>query len=365
MLLLFRCMRHFRFYCGLKLSLLLIFMPLIAESALPDVDRIVDAVGVASNAREVFRYSLKHSSFSDYSFKVRYVVLPKGEKLGIDEQSGIVLFPDDTVIVKIFFYYALEGADCPAPNQPLLAQKRDQRLPHQGVGEACLIEVRTLTLSGGRWTPAVFVPNERQLLVPVPTGGSLNVSLYAGEMVEIFDYSIPDLGECTHCHQGALGKGLTFDVIGPSLVRRVDWSESDLRMLSSKESDLGTRRNLLEVDIQHEGDIARSYLDINCGHCHNPTGLAGSSGLFLTSDIKSSKYLGICKPVVASGNEYAGDFYDVVPGQSSRSVLLHRIKSVEAGVKMPELGRMLMDTQGLQWVSSWIDNLEGACRGLN
>ena len=46
---------------------------------------------------------------------------------------------------------------------------------------------------------------------------------------------------------------------------------------------------------------ARAYLDVNCGHCHNPKGPANTSALDLTIFAAGDRHLGMCKPPVAAG----------------------------------------------------------------
>ena len=46
---------------------------------------------------------------------------------------------------------------------------------------------------------------------------------------------------------------------------------------------------------------ARAYLDVNCGHCHNPSGLARTSGLYLNIEEMNPARYGVCKPPVAAG----------------------------------------------------------------
>ena len=46
--------------------------------------------------------------------------------------------------------------------------------------------------------------------------------------------------------------------------------------------------------------IEQDYLDVNCGHCHSPTGNANSTGLYLNLETRDLN-LGIYKKPVATG----------------------------------------------------------------
>ena len=63
---------------------------------------------------------------------------------------------------------------------------------------------------------------------------------------------------------------------------------------------------------------ARAYLDVNCGHCHNPSGLARTSGLYLNIDETNPARYGVCKPPVAAGQGSGDREVDIVPGQPER-----------------------------------------------
>jgi hypothetical protein len=106
---------------------------------------------------------------------------------------------------------------------------------------------------------------------------------------------------------------------------------------------------------------ARSYLDVNCGHCHNPRGAADTSGLFLDMRESDPRRLGLCKPPVAAGRGSGGLAYSLLPGQPDASILSYRMRSTELDVMMPELGRTTVHREGVALIDDWIRAFPGAC----
>jgi hypothetical protein len=111
-------------------------------------------------------------------------------------------------------------------------------------------------------------------------------------------------------------------------------------------------------DLDHR---ARSYLDVNCGHCHNPKGAADTSGLFLNAAETSMRRLGACKPPIAAGRGSGGRHFSVVPGQPDASILIYRVGGTDPGVMMPELGRTTVHEEGLELLRHWVESLPGVC----
>jgi hypothetical protein len=102
---------------------------------------------------------------------------------------------------------------------------------------------------------------------------------------------------------------------------------------------------------------ARAYLEINCGHCHRPEGPAKNSGLDLTIFSASALSLGVFKGPVAAGAGSGGHSFDIVPGKPAQSILTYRMESSDPGVMMPELGRRLIHTEGIELIKNWITNM--------
>ena len=107
-------------------------------------------------------------------------------------------------------------------------------------------------------------------------------------------------------------------------------------------------------ETQNINDRVRSYLDVNCGHCHSPTGNANSTGLYLHLNETRDIHLGVNKKPVATGRGSGGMKYSIVPGKPEESILLHRMISLDPGVMMPESGRALSHTEAVDMVRSWI-----------
>ena len=100
---------------------------------------------------------------------------------------------------------------------------------------------------------------------------------------------------------------------------------------------------------------ARSYLDINCAHCHDPNAVQGiTSQLFLGHDNVDLFRLGHCKRPGSAGAGTGGFEFDIVPGSPDTSILYFRVATELVGAMMPLLGRSLTHTRGAELIHAWI-----------
>ncbi|MGB1556947.1 MAG: hypothetical protein ACPHCJ_04120, partial [Oceanococcaceae bacterium] len=129
---------------------------------------------------------------------------------------------------------------------------------------------------------------------------------------------------------------------------------------------------------------ARSYLEANCAHCHNPKGVAKSTRLNLDRWILSegqvsprpvNRDYGICKSPVASGRGTGDRLYDIVPGDPEASIMHFRLDNADdPAIRMPPIARSVRHDEGFALIEQWIaalplpttedDNCSGALGGL-
>ena len=103
---------------------------------------------------------------------------------------------------------------------------------------------------------------------------------------------------------------------------------------------------------------ARAYLDINCGFCHKPDGVANMSGLFLDASNKHELSLGIRKKVLAAPMASGGLMHDIEPGHPEKSALVYRMNATLLGVAMPQVGKLQVHKEGVARISEWIRSME-------
>lgn len=297
-------------------------------------------------------YDLTTSLFSNYASKQRFVYLPKGKSANFREDEQLTLeFPDSTVIIKTF-YYNNDFTD--------LSQGKN------------ILETRLLIKLDGEWIAEEYVWNEEQTDAERYISGKIvNVSwthFDGSQRTSI--YGIPNKNECKGCHE--LNEEVVL--IGPKarfLNKDFDYEDGTMNQLLKWES-LGKLTNLpplAEVskagtwdnDQESLDTRARSYLDINCAHCHNIDGPANNSGLFLDFYQTDPTRLGVCKNPVAAGNGSGGFSYSILPGNPDESIMIYRLNSLEPDVSMPELARSVIHEEGLQLLRDWILEMEGDC----
>ncbi|WP_223807094.1 SO2930 family diheme c-type cytochrome [Montanilutibacter psychrotolerans] len=323
----------------------------------------------------VLPYDLNTPLFSDYAHKLRTVWMPAGTAAQYRADDSFA-FPVGTIISKTFYYPRAGGAA--AANAVLKADAT----PDERIGDGLdltrvrMIETRLLVRREGGWAALAYVWNDAQTeAVLSRAGASLPLQLVAQDGGGTdFTYQVPDQNQCAGCHAsnnttraiapiGAKARHLHRDYAyangsAPQLQR---WQQ--VGYLTGAPAAAATPRNADWRDGARASldARARAYLDINCGHCHNARGPADTSGLLLDSSVVSTRQLGICKPPVAAGQGTGDHTFDIVPGQPAQSILVYRMRSLDPGAMMPELGRDLIHEEGVALVSEWIGAQNGRC----
>ena len=288
---------------------------------------------------DVVPYELITALFSDYTDKHRFVYLPDGTTAKYEGEE-VFDFPIGTALIKTFSYQTNEGG-------------------------TLLLETRLLLNKEDGWDALTYVWDIDR--------GDAFLAL-GGKTIEVTDvvtptnanfirYRAPNKNQCKECHL----KDDAVEPIGPK-PRNINKAIAYENGIKNNQIDHWAALGLLEekpysndlmVDAFNDNhDInlrARSYLDINCGHCHSPEGSASSSGLYLSID---DKQFGIFKKPVAAGRGSGGLSYSIVPGQAEESILLFRMLSNEPDIMMPESGRALMHAEAIDLIAEWINEMK-------
>jgi uncharacterized repeat protein (TIGR03806 family) len=291
----------------------------------------------------VLPYDLISPLFSDYADKLRFIYIP-GNKAAAYKHNKVFDFPNGTALIKTFAY---------------LNNYQNLKTPKQ------LLETRLLIKKNDNWENVSYIWNDDQNEAFLSIAGKTISTKFINKYGNLIDvrYRVPNINQCKECHTS--NKKIT--PIGPkarNLNKSFNYFEGPKNQLI-KWHQMGWVENNLNiksmVDWQDESkelnDRARSYLDINCAHCHIDGGSADTSGLYLDFNENNKINLGIYKKPVATGRASNNLRYSIVPGKPNQSILLYRMQSLDPGVMMPESGRFLEHTEAVELINKWIKNL--------
>ncbi|MBQ0794486.1 MAG: right-handed parallel beta-helix repeat-containing protein [Zhongshania sp.] len=355
-------------------------------------------------------FVLNTKLFSDYSTKYRVAYIPEGEQAiyrdGEDNANAAILFPLGTILAKTFSF----------TNEPSQTET--------AVETRLIIKRQT---SGGqfywegleyKWT----VENGQKVARLLQQGDVVSGSwdyhdVDSGEhyVGSTDSYSLPNANQCQSCHANDDAETGTAP-IGPKArnLNRPFASESPLPsgidshpiygknqllylcqngLMKNCPSNLAldsTTQYLTAVERNPKFNVpgdagfaagsdqdiekrVRSYLEVNCSHCHNPRGLAQNTGFYLDVFRSVNDTFGICKGPTASGTEgRGGREYDIVPGNAIDSILPYRLgpEATTLAARMPPIARSTVHGTAFNLVTQWInevvddsyDNAD-ACKG--
>ncbi len=292
----------------------------------------------------VLPYDVISPLFSDYSKKKRFVWMPDSVSALYDGDHDILSFQEGTVLLKNFYYSNVQPG-----------------------GRTRVIETRMEYLLDGEWQFAEYVWNEEQTEAVLDLGGSFTEVNWIDEkgMNQFVNYRIPAGPECLTCHK----IGDVPIPIGPKPQNiNQDYNYSDgVKNQLLKWEEVGYLNSVFPVNInttvawddttQLLTDRVRSYLDMNCAHCHREGSHCDYRPIRLAfEETLDPVNLGYCvepDEFVAPGLSY------IIEGSNpDRSALFYRMNSIDAAERMPLLGRTIRHEEGLDLILEYINSLE-------
>ncbi|MDN3493592.1 PQQ-dependent sugar dehydrogenase [Winogradskyella bathintestinalis] len=306
-------------------------------------------------------YELYESFWSDGALKKRWIAVPNNDGVhsGPAEQIkyseyGEWEFPPGTVVIKQF--------DLPIDdNDSSIIKKIETRFSVMGndgkmyfltynwnddqtdavLQTTSLNEpVEITTIGGGTRTQMWHFPSNSECIDCHNDANKGNLGLRARYLNTEYDYS-------THDSSGQISNQLV--------------TLSHLGILDQPITDTDTPNILSNKSLQDPeatiNEKARSYLDLNCAYCHrHDNSNRAEFDLRVFNSLEATELLtaGILNPLNIDPNEeivYAGD--------ASKSILYHRMNSVNPNVMMPPLAKTIIDQPAVDLIEAWIDQLDG------
>lgn len=310
---------------------------------------------------DVLPYEPASSLFTDYAHKKRFVWIPKGMKATYDGDGKVLQLPVGSAIIKTFYYEKV---------QPLNTTK--------------IIETRLMIRKADGWIFAEYVWNNDQTEAYLDMNGS-NVSIdYKDEnniLQSVPNYRIPNVVQCIICHKskqmvnnvevdtyipiGIKPQNLNFDYNYGNETKNqlTKWIEKGILQNNfSLPSEANTAIDYKDVTKPLEKRV-RSYLDINCAHCHQDNRHCDYRPMRFSftesGDIQNGRAnLGICVDTQDMQDFPPALSKIISPGNVNRSMLYYRLNTTNENFRMPLHGRTVIHTEGLNLLQQWINTLQ-------
>ncbi len=294
----------------------------------------------------VLPYKIISGLFIDYAKAKTFVWMPKGKKATYVNDYSIFDFPDGTVLITTHYFENV-------------LPKKDTRL----------IETRLIIKNEGKWVLVNYVWNNEQTEATyTKEGSSVGVKLLENNETRSVNYNIPSYDECFTCHNkydailpiGPKPQNINFnfafkDGIKNQLEKWVAYGYLEDNYPENIVSAVNWEDESQPLNLR-----ARSYLDINCAHCHSEKGYCNYPPMrFAFNKTEDPKNMGIC---VQHGFDINESLTHIVsPNNTDKSALLFRMSSILDEYKMPIIGRSLKHEEGVDLIEQWINSLDNIC----
>jgi len=297
-------------------------------------------------------YELNVPFWSDGAEKYRWMCVPNdGSHNTLSEQivfseNGPWIFPTGTVFIKHFQIESVDGDATTAFNL-------ETRFTVIGEDSAYGLSYR--------WnegdTDAFLVRASGETRAYVQQNNNVSEQ-------RVWEY--PSRNDCKACHDGPAGAALglsTRQLNRFHTYQRSGLSANQLETLDFlnmfSENIDATQLSATAITSVPSDDTsaslelrARSYLDSNCGYCHQPGGVRSQFDARLVTPLEQQ---GIVDGALLEEYGIAGEAV-IVPGRIGQSIAHLRLGSLDS-LAMPPLSKSVVDTDGVLLLEQWIDSM--------
>lgn len=297
----------------------------------------------------VLPYEPISSLFTDYALKKRFVWMPENVSASYESDGASLNFPVGTLLIKNFYY--------------------EHVLPNNSTK---ILETRLMIKLADEWMFANYVWNDEQTEAYFNMDGSfVPLSWNQNGSVKEVNYRIPNGVECVTCHNSSeiplpiatkpqnLNRSYPYDTGDQNQLQKL----KDFGYLTSFPNQIHTMVDYHDASQDLELRV-RSYLDINCAHCHSEHGFCNYRPMrFGFPDSNLAENLGVCIPPEEDISLYVdgNPTHIIKPGEHDKSVMYYRLNTTEESIRMPLRGRTLIDENAVQMITQWIDSLDPTC----
>lgn len=295
-----------------------------------------------SPAPGMLPYQPNLTFWSDHALKRRWFTIPDPAAKMTWNAEGNWTYPTGTVWVKHFDLELSRG-------NPATAKRIETR-----------VFVKTATGSYGvsyRWNEA-----QTEATLVEDAGVEFDVPIDDHGTPHTQRWQIPGRSSCLTCHTPQAGHALSFNTRQLNRSGSINgFSGNQLTLLADggflhgpAPSVASLARHVRPDETEYPLEMrARSYLAVNCAYCHQAGGSVG--GFWDGRAQLKLEETGLIHGVAENNGGNPLNKY-IVPGDTTRSIVLNRMAATNGFNRMPPLGSTEVDPVDIQLITDWINS---------
>ncbi|MEJ6792189.1 MAG: hypothetical protein QNK89_05505 [Lacinutrix sp.] len=293
----------------------------------------------------VIPYESISTLFTDYAKKKRFVWMPSDVKATYSGDNKIIEFPVGTILIKTFYYTNVQPDNTTR-----------------------IIETRLMLRKEDDWHFADYIWNDEQTEATFSLDGSFTtIDFIENGVPKTTNYRIPSDVECFTCHK-IQSNSVPIGVKPQNLNSNYSYPEGSVNQLEKLVAEGYLEDNIPSTintvvkwsDETQPIDLrVRSYIDINCAHCHSELKHCDYRPVrFAFDETDNETNLGVC---VDPDTSIPGMIDIVTPSIKERSIMYYRMNTTAEEFRMPLLGRSIVHEEAVTLIGEWIDGLTTEC----